>query len=225
MNLVKTEQFGKLSLHVYNDNGETYLTREQIGTALEYSNPQQAIAKIHDKNKDRLDALSTVTKLGTVEGGRKVKRSTIAYTLRGVMEICRLSRQPKADAFIDKVWDIMEAIHRGDLTAQRNAPAVSLALPEGLTYKQTVFLSRLAPLAEEDGYIRLSLARMVQVFDLSESMIARKLKGLQKAGYITIEKGKCPECGTVNRCRYNLPTRAYADLGLIDHMDAKNIPM
>ena len=30
------------------------------------------------------------------------------------MEICRLSRQPKADAFMDFCWDIMESLMRGD---------------------------------------------------------------------------------------------------------------
>lgn len=70
------------------------MTREQIGTALEYSNPGIAIQKIHDRNADRLNPLSTVTKLVKVEGSREVTRDVIVYTLRGAMEICRFSRQP-----------------------------------------------------------------------------------------------------------------------------------
>lgn len=41
-------------------------------------------------------------------------RQMYVYSLRGVMEICRLSRQPKADAFMDFCWDIMESLMRGD---------------------------------------------------------------------------------------------------------------
>ena len=87
--------FGSLTCDVYNDdNNEFYMTREQIGTALEYSNPGIAIQKIHDHNADRLNPLSTVTKLVKVEGSREVTRDVIVYTLRGAMEICRFSRQP-----------------------------------------------------------------------------------------------------------------------------------
>ena len=77
------------------------MTREQVGIALEYKNPQKAIGQIHDRSSDRLDSLSTFFVLRNVEGKRIVEREIICYTLRGVMEICRLSRQPKADAFMD----------------------------------------------------------------------------------------------------------------------------
>ena len=36
------------------------------------------------------------------------------YTLRGVMEICRFSRQPKADKFMDFVWNVMESLYNGN---------------------------------------------------------------------------------------------------------------
>ena len=38
--------------------------------------------------------------LTTVEGGITKVRNIITYNLRGVMEICRLSRQPKTNALI-----------------------------------------------------------------------------------------------------------------------------
>lgn len=31
------------------------MTRKQIGEALEYANPQKAIAKLHERYKERLD--------------------------------------------------------------------------------------------------------------------------------------------------------------------------
>lgn len=115
MTVITSKPFGALNVDVYqNDKRQYYMTREQIGTALECKEPRKYIAKIHERNADRLDSLSTVVKLTTVEGGITKEREIICYSLRGVMEICRLSRQPKADAFMDFCWDIMESLMRGD---------------------------------------------------------------------------------------------------------------
>jgi hypothetical protein len=86
------------------------MTRDQIGTSLEYEYPNQAIEVIHRRNADRLDKFSTTVNLTGVEGGREVSRVRTVYNRKGIMEICRFSRQPKADAFIDWAWEVMEAI-------------------------------------------------------------------------------------------------------------------
>lgn len=115
MTVITSKSFGALNVDVYqNDKHQYYMTREQIGQALEYNNPNKAIQNIHVKNTDRLDPLSTFLKLRNVEGGITKEREYIVYSLRGVMEICRLSRQPKADAFMDFCWDIMESLMCGD---------------------------------------------------------------------------------------------------------------
>lgn len=115
MTIITSKPFGALNVNVYEDSKhQYYMTREQIGTALEYNNPNDAIRIIHSRNADRLDPLSTSFKLNGVEGGVTKVRNIITYNLRGVMEICRLSRQPKADAFMDFCWDIMESLMRGD---------------------------------------------------------------------------------------------------------------
>lgn len=115
MTVITSKPFGALSMDVYEDNNhQYYMTREQIGTALEYAEPDKMIRTIHSRNSDRLDKFSTGIKLMRVEGNRTVERAMICYNLRGVMEICRLSRQPKADAFMDFCWDIMESLMRGD---------------------------------------------------------------------------------------------------------------
>lgn len=115
MTVITSKLFGALNVDVYqNDKHQYYMTREQIGAALEYGNPQISIGTIHKRNADRLDPLSTLINLIKVEGNRTVEREVVCYSLRGVMEICRLSRQPKADAFMDFCWDIMESLMRGD---------------------------------------------------------------------------------------------------------------
>lgn len=128
LTLATQKPFGTLTCDFYkNDSDEFYMTREQVGTALEYSNPGIAIQKIHDRNADRLNPLSTVTKLVKVEGERTVEREMFVYTLRGVMEICRFSRQPKADKFMDFVWDVMESLYNGNsvLAAPDQQTAIS----------------------------------------------------------------------------------------------------
>lgn len=115
MTVVTSKPFGALNVDVYqNDKHQYYMTREQIGRALECKEPRKYIAKIHERNADRLDPLSSVVNLTTEVGNYTQERQTYMYSLRGVMEICRLSRQPKADAFMDFCWDVMESLMRGD---------------------------------------------------------------------------------------------------------------
>ena len=114
LTLATQKPFGTLTCDFYKgDNNEFYMTREQIGTALEYAKPNEAIYQIHNRNADRLNPLSTLLKTKRVEGKRTVERETFVYTLRGAMEICRFSRQPKADKFMDFVWDVMESLYAG----------------------------------------------------------------------------------------------------------------
>lgn len=138
MTVAATRQFGSLEIQVYENpevghkrvQDDFWMTREQIGTALEYRNASDAIALIHKRNADRLDKMSTTFKLKGVEGGITKEREIICYTLKGVMEICRLSRQPKADSFMDLCWDVMSALMRGEtvsLDSRRQAEERAVA--------------------------------------------------------------------------------------------------
>lgn len=94
-------------------NDDILLTREQIGSALEYVDPSQAIKKIHLKHKDRLDSLCIKTKISSgYQSGttlkKKEEQERIYYTERGIMEICRWSKMPKANQFMDWCWDVIE---------------------------------------------------------------------------------------------------------------------
>lgn len=113
LKLITTETFGDLSCNFYrNMNDDILLTREQIGSALEYANPSVALSIIHKKHQDRLDNLSVVIRTISTDGK---SYNTIYYTQRGIMEICRWSRQPKADIFMDWVWDIIEKYRANEL--------------------------------------------------------------------------------------------------------------
>lgn len=133
LTLVTQKPFGSITCNFYKDDAienEFYMTRRQIGEALGYVKADDAIQQIHDRNKDRLDPLSTTLTLGGVEGNRWVNRNTRVYTLRGVMEICRFSRQPNADKFMDFVWDVMESLyHAAASSPPRTKPPPSPCKP------------------------------------------------------------------------------------------------
>lgn len=69
LQLITTENFGSISCDFYrNMNNDILLTREQIGSALEYKYPDDALSKIHRRHKDRLDQFSVVAKLASTDG-------------------------------------------------------------------------------------------------------------------------------------------------------------
>lgn len=121
--LVTTEKFGELDCNFWNSSDEMYLTREQVGRALEYTNPKKAIEKIHSNHRGRLNPLSHTAKLpGTpLSGGYPSGgiQDVTVYSIEGVMEICRWSQKPKADAFIDFVWGVMKKLMQGKLVLSK----------------------------------------------------------------------------------------------------------
>ena len=113
LKLITTEKFGSIPCDFYrNMNDDILLTREQIGSALEYANPDDALSKIHRRHKDRLDQLSVIAKLSSTDGK---EYNTYLYTERGVMEICRWSNKPKANQFMDWCWDIVTKYRQGEI--------------------------------------------------------------------------------------------------------------
>lgn len=106
LKLVKEGDFLGTKCDFYMDDKQNvYMTREQIGEALQYKDGDGAIRTIHARNKDRLDKFSTRVTLPRVEGGRHIEREIVLYTEKGIYDICRFSRQPLADQFYDWVYD------------------------------------------------------------------------------------------------------------------------
>lgn len=127
LQLVKTENFNDLKCKFYSVEDDIWMTRKQIGEALEYPDPRKAIQKIHDRNKDRFIGKSTVVKMGTVDGKN---RDVVLYNELGIFEICRYSKQPKANAFMDWAWSIIKAYRHGDLKIDNSISTVHEFLNE-----------------------------------------------------------------------------------------------
>ncbi len=113
--LVQSATFATTVVDFYRNPKDIWMTREQIGTALEYAEPSKAIAKIHERHQERLDPLSSFVRLGKEENGKQFIRDSYLYSAKGVYEICRWSQQPKADAFFDWVYDRIEDLRTGRL--------------------------------------------------------------------------------------------------------------
>ena len=137
LQLVTSKEFNGVTLDCYIEpehekDGEFWATREQIGRLLEYAEPMKSIAKIHERNKERLDKFSTIVKLTTVEGTRTVTREVTVYSFKGLLEICRYSEQPRANAVMDFLWEVADEIRRtGSYGAIRNNPALPSGVIEG----------------------------------------------------------------------------------------------
>lgn len=104
LKLITTETFGDLSCNFYrNMNDDILLTREQIGLALEYKNPDSSMSMIHKRHQDRLDPLSVVEKIKSSDN--KYYKTTL-YNLEGILIICSLSLQPKSNEFAQWILNI-----------------------------------------------------------------------------------------------------------------------
>lgn len=109
MELVLQKQINKVLVDGYLDSSEAWFTRTQIGELLEYDDPANSILKIHKRHKDRLDMFSRGCQFVTPSGGTQ---DGYVYNIRGVFEICRWSRQPKANAVMDALYDMAEEVAR-----------------------------------------------------------------------------------------------------------------
>ncbi len=110
LRLITTEKFCNIECDFYRSNKDDILiTREQIGRALEYSEPQKAIDKLHSRHKERLNKFSVTTKVTGTDGKAY---NTMLYTPKGIYEICRWSQQHNANAFIDWVWEVLDKIRK-----------------------------------------------------------------------------------------------------------------
>jgi len=111
LSLAVKEMFEGNEMNIYqNENNDVFMTREQIGIALEYSDPRKAISNIHERNKKRLDRFSSTLNLRTEAG----LRETTIYNEKGIYEIIRHSKQPKADDFYDWVYDLLSKLRKGE---------------------------------------------------------------------------------------------------------------
>lgn len=108
LKLVETRTINDTLVNGYYGKKEAWFTRNEIGSALEYADPQNAITIIHRKHKERLDGFSRWCQFNTPSGVQE----GYVYNIRGVFEICRWSKQPKANMVMDALYGMAESVVR-----------------------------------------------------------------------------------------------------------------
>lgn len=118
LRLVKQGDFLGIKCDFYVDEEfNIYMSRTQVGYALQYSKPQHAILMLHQRHKERFDKFSIEVKGSQFETpyfNKDKNASVFMYSERGIFEVCRRSNQPVADDFHDWVYEtIGEIIKNG----------------------------------------------------------------------------------------------------------------
>ena len=224
LQLIKSKNFGTVQCDFWRDNqGNILMTREQIGRSLEYAYPSESIAKIHERNKDRLNKFSGLVKLTTPTGGTQ---ETYVYTTKGIYEICRFSRQPKADMFMDWVWDVVESIrrHGAYMTPQKIEevlmnPDTIIELATRLKEEQQKRLAAERQIEEQKPKVLFAEAWEVSEHSILVGEMAKLLvrNGLQDMGQNRFFKW-LRDNGYLHKNgeQYNLPTQKSIELELFE---------
>ena len=245
LKLVETDVFNEIATCDFwgNANNEYLVTREQIGWALGYSNPTNAIKNIHLKHKERLDKFSTQLTLGYVEGDRYVERERILYNRKGIMEICRWSRQPLADKFMDWCWEIMDrlisnSLNTVTLSREEYSMIVNAANEVGQFNKVNEQLARqLQIISAQNTTMQDKLSRMWQKIMLIvppvhysswKNKMSQKIVSLAKIlGYINDDDRKSiySDIYSIMKSDYDIDLDSYKENYLLSQTNYKNVAM
>lgn len=116
LKLVKQGNFlGTVCDFYVDEENNIYMSRTQIGYALQYKQPQHAILMVHQRHKERLDKFSVEMKgyqFVTPYFNKDKKASVYMYAERGIYEVCRWSNQKVADEFNDWVYETIQSIKK-----------------------------------------------------------------------------------------------------------------
>lgn len=228
MNLLMTRQFNGLQFDCYQDeqqqgsDNQFWATREQIGLALGYANPRESIKNIHSRNKERLDKFSRGAQIDTPSGGTQM---TTVYNFKGLLEICRFSNKPKANAVMDFLWNIADEIRTkgmyitpAKMQEIMQNPDVWINVLQALKAEQ----QKVKALTEQAEADKPKVVFAESVETSKSSILIRELaKLLRQNGYIVgqnrlfaelRDRGFLMKCGS----DYNMPTQKSMELGLME---------
>ena len=123
---VLTSRFGSLEIDVVKTgHSEPGITRHQLGEMLGYENPDRAMSDIHRLHADRFDDYEKCVVIKMPDSlGRSV--DTYVYGFKGVLEMCRYSTQPNANAVMDWAWNTLDRLRKGDIPVSPSQKIESL---------------------------------------------------------------------------------------------------
>lgn len=159
LKLVKQGDFLGTKCDFYEDEqNNIYMTREQIGKALEYQS-KTALVNLHTKYKDDLSNMSVeismfnkvVTDDDHLSNRRNLQSDTLLYNEDGIYEITFLSRQPKANEFRAWVRERIKEIRKFGFTTTTDkqghhdfTPMINMMFGEGESIGKMAFTQAIA---------------------------------------------------------------------------------
>lgn len=117
LELVKQGEFLGTKCDFYKDEDDNiYMSRTQIGYALGYANPSQAILVMHQRHKERIDKFSVEVTSSQFErtsfNGIGKNKKAFMYNERGIYAICGYSNMEVAEQFNDWVYEVIISIRK-----------------------------------------------------------------------------------------------------------------
>lgn len=116
LKLVKQGNFLGTKCDFYvNEDGDIFMSRTQIGYALQYKQPQHAILMVHQRHKERLDKFSVQVSGSQFETPiykNKNSEKVFMYIEQGIYAICGYSNKEIAEKFNDWVYNTIISIRK-----------------------------------------------------------------------------------------------------------------
>ncbi|MFK5040255.1 Bro-N domain-containing protein [Glaesserella parasuis] len=142
-----TLTFQNTTLSVINKNNHTFLTATDLGTALEYAQPDKSIKLIYDRNADEFTAeMTALIELQTAGGKQQVR----VFSLRGAHLIAMFARTKVAKDFRKWVLDILDReISQNEQQIAPLEPKPDVVLPHEKAEQIAKYLVRARAFAKE----------------------------------------------------------------------------
>jgi len=127
LTLVKSEKFGEVKCDFYtNEKQIPYMTSKQLGTALEYADPQKGVDNLINRN-DYLKSSEFSATL-KMRGTDSKEYETRVFTEDGIYEVTMLAKTEKAKTFRAWVRKILKGLRTGELKLNQSLNSKTIEL-------------------------------------------------------------------------------------------------
>lgn len=176
--IVSRERFETVDMDLIHVGGERWLRGADIGAALGFRDPDDAVKKILQRNRSEFDESTMISvELSTSTG----YRSTRLYNARGAALIAMKAQTPKGEAFRRWVLDVLE----GKADAEGQSVAAGEMTPGVLYSLRSMFTQRRGNTAllryREKG---LSVSEIAKLLDVRPASINPRLRVAEFLGLI-----------------------------------------